>query len=38
LEQDIINAWTPEPMREAIKDAPVTYCSLTGKQATIKTT
>jgi peptidyl-prolyl cis-trans isomerase C len=36
LEQDIIHAGTPELMREAVKDAPVTYYGLTGKQATSK--
>jgi hypothetical protein len=37
LEQDIIHAGTWKLMRETIKDAPVTYYGLAGKQATIKT-
>jgi peptidyl-prolyl cis-trans isomerase C len=36
LEQDIIHAGAPELMREAVKDAPVTYYGQTGKKATGK--
>jgi peptidyl-prolyl cis-trans isomerase C len=37
LEQDIIHAGAPELMREAVKDAPVTYYGQAGKKATDKT-